>query len=270
KKIGLWYAHGKVSFSLKVAEKLTDLIFTSTVEGCRLNSNKIRIVGQGIDIEKFKVQSDSDSCHPRPRRARINSSGDPEISSKLKVTGDIFKIITIGRISPAKDYETLIRAAEILKKENLRFRIEIIGGVGAPEQEKYLSELKKMVADLGLGEEVIFAGGIPHEEIMNYLAAANLFANMSQTGSLDKAILEAMAAGLSVVTSNEAAVKMLSAFAEQMVFPQKDFRTLAERIKFFIKLSNSERIKYGESLRKIVETEHGLKGLIEKIIKNYA
>ncbi|MFA4818165.1 MAG: glycosyltransferase family 4 protein, partial [Parcubacteria group bacterium] len=203
-------------------------------------------------------------------KARNNILAFPRESAGINnQRSSVFKIITIGRISPAKDYETLIKAAEILKKENFRFRIEIIGGIGAPEQEKYLSELKKTVADLGLGEEVIFVGGIPHNEIINYLATADLFINMSRTGSLDKAILEAMAAGLSVVTSNEAAVKMLSAFAEQMVFPQKDFTALAEQIKFFIQLPDSERIKYGESLRKIVESEHGLKGLIQKIIENY-
>ena len=54
KKIGLWYAHGKVSLSLKAAEKFTDMIFTSTAEGCRLNSSKIKIVGQGIDVDKFR------------------------------------------------------------------------------------------------------------------------------------------------------------------------------------------------------------------------
>ena len=203
-------------------------------------------------------------------KARNNIPAFPRESAAINnQRSSAFKIITIGRISPAKDYETLIRAAEILKKENLRFRIEIIGGVGAPEQEKYLSELKKMIVESGLEDVLIFVGGIPHEEIINYLAAADLFVNMSRTGSLDKAILEAMAAGLSVVTSNEAAVKMLSAFAEQMVFPQKDFQALAERIKFFIKLPDLEREKYGGSLRKIVETEHGLKGLIEKIIKSY-
>ena len=400
KKIGLWYAHGKVSFSLRAAEKFTDLIFTSTKEGCRLDSKKIRIVGQGIDVNKFRsrdtrmeTQRHADgnaetrgkqeflypeltykirgACFEVWKRFRgafkekiieralvkeitsqglkveiqkqisviyknekigayvpdlivenkvlielkskpfltkeddrqfwlylqgseyklgllINFGNKLEIKRRIydKARNNIpafpresaainnqrssaFKIITIGRISPAKDYETLIRAAEILKKENLRFRIEIIGGVGAPEQEKYLSELKKMIVESGLEDVLIFVGGIPHEEIINYLAAADLFVNMSRTGSLDKAILEAMAAGLSVVTSNEAAVKMLSAFAEQMVFPQKDFQALAERIKFFIKLPDLEREKYGGSLRKIVETEHGLKGLIEKIIKSY-
>src|SRR3989344_5572534 len=53
KKISLWYAHGSANWILKLAEVCTDIIFTSTPEGCRLKSSKIRIVGQGIDTDLF-------------------------------------------------------------------------------------------------------------------------------------------------------------------------------------------------------------------------
>lgn len=257
KKIGLWYAHGDVSASLKLAEKFTDLIFTSTKEGCRLNSEKIRIIGQGINLKNFQFPI-------------FPANGTPLSGGNFQKKDSVFKITTIGRISPTKDYETLIGAAEILAKENFKFKVQIIGGPGSPEQEKYLADLKGSVKDKGLADYIEFVGNIPNDRIGMYLQDAGLFVNMSQTGSLDKAILEAMATGLPVATSNEAASVVLSAFADKMVFPQKDFQALAERIKFFINLPVEERIKYGEALRKIVETEHGLEGLIEKIIKNYA
>jgi len=400
KKIGLWYAHGKVSFSLRAAEKFTDLIFTSTKEGCRLDSKKIRIVGQGIDVNKFRsrdtrmetqrhadgnaeTRGKQEFLYPeltykirgacfdvwkkfrgafkekiieralvkeitsqglkveiqkqipilyknekvgayvpdlvvegkvlvelksKPFLAKeddrqfwlylqgseyklgllINFGNKLEIKRRIydKARNNIlafpresaginnqrssaFKIITIGRISPAKDYETLIKAAEILKKENFRFKVEIIGGVGASEQGEYLSELKKMTADLGLGEEVIFAGGIPHEEIMNYLAAADLFVNMSRTGSLDKAILEAMAAGLPVITSNDAAKEILNDFAGSAVYPAGDFMALSAKIKACSELPANERRIIGEKLRQIIIKDHNLSGLISKILAQY-
>ena len=36
----------------------------------------------------------------------------------------LLRIITIGRISPVKDYETLIKAANILKKKNEEIKIK--------------------------------------------------------------------------------------------------------------------------------------------------
>ena len=56
----------------------------------------------------------------------------------------MFKILSIGRISPVKDYETLILAAEILKDKRIEFQFDIIG-VPTPKDRKYSLRLKKMV-----------------------------------------------------------------------------------------------------------------------------
>jgi len=63
KKVTLWYAHGHTNWILRVAEKIVDTIFTSTKSGCRLNSPKIKIVGQGIDVD-FRVSSRLNSLTP--------------------------------------------------------------------------------------------------------------------------------------------------------------------------------------------------------------
>ena len=92
KKIGLWYTHKSVNFKLRLAEKLVDIIFTASKESFRLKSGKVKIVGHGIDINKFRIKN-----------------------AELKMKKDnVFRIITVGRISPIKDYETLIKAVEIL------------------------------------------------------------------------------------------------------------------------------------------------------------
>ena len=131
KNIGLWYAHGYASWHLKIAEKMADIIFTSTKSGCRINSSKIKIVGQGIDVNKFRNKSRREVGIP------TEASGNQEI----------FQIISVGRISPVKDYGTLISSAEILKNLGLSFKVDIVGGVGLREQEEYLSGLKKIVLD---------------------------------------------------------------------------------------------------------------------------
>ena len=74
KKISLWYAHGHVSLSLKIAAKLADIIFTSTQSGFRLPSKKVHVIGQGIDTNIFQIKNDA-LC-----------------------VNDKFKIITVGRI----------------------------------------------------------------------------------------------------------------------------------------------------------------------------
>jgi len=237
KKISLWYAHGHVDWRLKLAERITNIIFTSTKEGFRIKSKKVKIVGQGIDIEKFK---------PIARKENY-----------------VFKIISISRISPSKDCETLIKAIKNLK--NINFEVEIIGGVSLLEDENYLKKLKKLISEKGLGDAIKFLGPKPNKEIIEYLQSADLFVNMSQTGSLDKAVLEAMACRLPVLTCNEALGSVLGKYGEALMYPKKDFKTLAEKIDFIINLNAEEKDKTTKDLRQIVVENHSLNSLIKKI-----
>lgn len=249
KKIGLWYAHGYAPLSLKIAEKLVNIIFTSTKSGCRLKSGKINVIGQGIDIEKFSAKS------------------GPVF--KEETNHRDFKIISIGRLSPSKDYETLIRAVEILKNKGINLKAEIIGGPVVETDKKYFNELCRLLEDKNLKEEIKFIGPIANEAIVGFLQNADLFANMGQTGSLDKAIVEAMACQLPILTCNEALEEVLGEEKEKLMYPKKDFKSLAERIEFIFNLPPEQYRALGLNLRNMVKEKHSLKGFINKIMELY-
>ncbi|TSD02219.1 MAG: hypothetical protein Athens071424_157 [Parcubacteria group bacterium Athens0714_24] len=243
KKISLWYAHGSVSFSLRLAEKLSDAIFTSTKGGFRLASKKVRVVGQGIDTAKFQVPS-----------------------SKFQKKSDKFKIITVGRISPSKDYKTLISAIEILVQKGYIPEIDIVGGPATKGDQKYFSDIKDEIREKKLGGIINFPGPVANKDIVSLLQSSELFVNMGLTGSLDKAILEAMACGLIILTCNEALLEVLKNYKEILMYSKGDFNALAVKIEFFIKMNFEERKKIGDDLRKIVVENHSLNSLIKKII----
>ena len=175
----------------------------------------------------------------------------------------------MGRIAPIKDYGTLIDALKILQKNNLKVKLDIVGGVGKLDQENYLESLKKKVKDNGLEERINFIGSVPNKDIVNYLQQADLFVNTSQTGSLDKAILEAMACGLIVLSSNDAARNVFGEYQNKLFFRPKDSLDLSQKILKLSKLSDSEKDKIGSRLRTIVENDHNLKKLIVKILNIY-
>lgn len=248
KKIGLWYAHGAVNLKLRVAEKIADIIFTSTRSGFRIESKKIRTIGQGIDVNKFS----------------------PILQDRKNDKNDMFKIITVGRISPVKDYETLIGAIGVLNKDNVKISADIVGDVGLSCQGKYLEGLKSLIQEKKLGNVINFIGSVPNREIAAKLQQADLFVNMSHTGSLDKAILEAMACGLPVLTCNEALLEVLGDdYKAMLMYPKNDLEELAKKIKFIMNLDKVERKKISEDLREIVVKDHSLKGLIDRIILVY-
>jgi len=248
KKIGLWYAHGYVPFSLKIAEKFCDAIFTSTKTGCRLDSKKIKVIGQGIDIKKF--------------------SPPQELKDSVK-----FKIITVGRISPVKDYETFLNALEILLADNSvkeKIEVKIIGGPGRPNQESYFQKLKEIVIKKGLSKQVEFLGVIPFVEIDKYLKEADLMVNSSLTGSLDKTMVEAMACGVPVISCNEALAEILdNHYREELIYSRGNFKQLAEKIDSILKKSQVDRQNIGRDLRRVVVENHSLEKFTDKILASY-
>jgi glycosyltransferase involved in cell wall biosynthesis len=238
KKIVLWYAHGALPWKLKLAEKLVDSIVTSSSAGCRLKSRKIKVLGQGIDIEKFKSQN-----------------------SNLKITNQNskFTILYAARLVPVKDHKTLIKAMDILvNQKNIKnIRVRILGTPFLDPQKEYLENLKELVKIYSLASYIEFLPGVPYHRMPEQFQWADLFVNPSSTGSLDKVVLEAMASGCLVLTSNEAYKEIL---AEKYMFRGGDAENLA------VKIADLMIAAKDDNLREIVVKKHNLDNLIDKII----
>ena len=232
KKTLLWYTHKSVNWKLKLAEKLTDKIFTASKESFRLPSRKVEITGHGIDVNKFKSQ-------------------------KSKVKSDKFTIITVGRIAEVKNLHLLIETAGILKNKNFNFEIRVAGAPILESDKIYFEKLKNLIKEKKLDDIVEFVGPIPNKYIGEFYQNGDLFINLSDTGSLDKAILEAMACGLKILTSNEAFKDILP----EENFTKNEPKVVAEKIENLAKSPNLTKDKFID----YVSANHGLYNLTKKI-----
>lgn len=244
KKIGLWYTHKNVDLKLRIAEKLTDIIFTASRESFRLVSDKIKIVGHGIDTEVF-------------------SPVEKKEENKMS------RVVTVGRISPAKDYQTLIEAVEILVSENVPILVDIIGNPATIADESYLGDLRALAQEKKLGGTIRFVGSVPNKELPAYLRQADLFVNMSHTGSLDKAVLEAMACGVLVATSNEAFADVFGMDPQMSLLSSGDAYALARRIRELNSLIKIKRDEVVKRFRDVIVEKHNIKSLIPCILSFY-
>lgn len=246
KKIITWYTHGKISFQLRLVNLLADVILTASPESFRLRSKKVIVTGHGINTDFFSPPSDS----------------------KFEIRNSKFDILSIGRISPVKNYETLIEAADVLinRKGVKNIKVDIIGAPGLKEQESYLEKLKKMVADKNLNGYVKFLGPKSYPELPRYYREYDLFVNLSGTGSVDKAVLEAMACGKLVLTSNEAFVNILKNKGANLMVKPKSIEDLAAKIIAMMNLNAEAKREIGLKLREEVVQNHNLDKLAEKII----
>lgn len=239
----LWYTHKSVTRTLKLAHQLVDRVVTASPESFRLPSKKLVVTGHGIDTDFFKP-----SGGPRPGRQ--------------------FTVLSVGRISPIKDYETLIEAADILvnQREQRELRFVVVGDVGTPEQVTYREKLVAEVQRRGLDGSFEFVGAVPHREVVAYYQQSDLFINLSHTDSLDKAMLEAMACGVVPLTSNPAFAPFLDALAPKLMFPAGNAESLTDSMARLIELPEMERKALGKKAQSIVIRQHAVQGLMDRLI----
>lgn len=246
KKVVSWYTHKRVSFRMRLMTLLSDTIITASEKSFRLKSRKVKVVGHGIDTQRFK-----------PLQIPNNKSQIP----------NSFKIISIGRISPTKDYESMIKAMQILRNGRVKdISLDIYGDVGLPRHRPYLESLTQMIGVMNLERQVFLKGPVPHGETPALLQNADLFINLSNTGSLDKAVLEAMASGCIVLTCNEAFANILP---QELLVEKDNPRALAGKIEMVKELSGQEMKHMKEQLRIKVVDNHNLDTLVRKIVEEF-
>lgn len=103
-------------------------------------------------------------------------------------------IISVGRLTKVKDHETLINSFRLVYNKNKNYRLLILGeGV-----EK--NNLVKMVKDLGLEDSVFFTGFVKNP--FEYYKRSSLFALSSIQEGFGNVLVEALACGLPVVSTN--------------------------------------------------------------------
>lgn len=103
-------------------------------------------------------------------------------------------IVAVGRLATQKQHERIIRAFSYVCKHDNEARLLILG---SGPNEKYL---KSLCEKFNLQEKVIFTGFI--NNVRDYIRKSKLFVMASEAEGMPNSMLEAMACGLPVVTTD--------------------------------------------------------------------
>jgi glycosyltransferase involved in cell wall biosynthesis len=146
-----------------------------TVRSYLLDRSRVHFVPNGIDAEAFKPGSKGDA------RQRLGLGNAPVL-------------LSVGRLERDKGFETAIAALAHLDDPEARL---ILVGAG-PERDF----LERAARNLGVADRVDFTGSKPRDQVMEYLAAADVFLFPTERDEAAGIVaLEAMAAGLPLLTS---------------------------------------------------------------------
>jgi len=141
------------------------------------------------------------------------------------------KILFLGRISPIKNLEVLIKAVSIKKDKSIA--IEIVG----PAEKEYLDKIKELVEKLNLKDRIVFSPPIYDlKDKIKKIDSAKIFVLPSKIEGMPQGLIEAMARGKIVIGSDCMAIKELIKENENgYLFKSDDYLDLAEKIDFVLK-----------------------------------
>ena len=184
----------------------------------------------------------------------------PTLREELGIPHDSLVLGYVGRIMPEKDLDTWLRAAAVVARQYPEAQFVL---VGEGRDASTLSQLQRLATDLGIAERVYFPGY--RAQLLPVYAAFDLFVLTSRREGLPNSVLEAMAMGLPVVTTDVAGTKELVLHEQTgFVLPQGDVAGLAQAM---TTLAGNAQLRQAMGLagRKRVEQEFSFTGRLQRI-----
>ncbi|MBU4420989.1 MAG: glycosyltransferase family 4 protein [Proteobacteria bacterium] len=182
-------------------------------------NEKIKVIYLGVD-PIFRPINDKDVLDPIRRKYNIYEKF----------------ILYVGAIQPRKNIATLIRAYSMLcKEQNFEHKLVIAGGVGWKNKN-----IRPLIEELKLKDKIIFTGYISEHDLPAIYNLSDAFVFPSLYEGFGLPVLEAMACGVTVVTSNVSSLPEVAGDAALLINPHS-IEDLADGIR---------RILHDEGLRK--------------------
>lgn len=166
---------------------------------------------------------------------RITDKAAEPLDHSWFAAGQLPVLLAIGRLTEAKDYPTLIRAFAKLRQQR-KARLVILG------EGELRPALQALLASLSLGEDAVqMPGFVPNPYA--WLARCRLFVLSSRWEGLPGVLIEAMACGVPVVSTNclSGPDEILEGGRWGRMVPVGDVDALARAMAAMLDMPSSER-----------------------------
>jgi glycosyltransferase involved in cell wall biosynthesis len=176
-------------------------------------------------------------------------NGIPEEFFRIKKSKEENKILFLGRISPKKKLDTLVKAIPYIKDKKIK--IEIIG----PKEEPYASEIESMIKKIGVSNRIKIKEPVYDiEKKIKALDSCKIFVLPSRVEGMPQALIEVMARQKIVIGSNSIALRDLIEDGENgYLFDFDNPKSLAKTINEINENSSRENNRIRLNAKKSVE-----------------
>jgi glycosyltransferase involved in cell wall biosynthesis len=208
--------------------------------------NAFHGVSKAICREGSKFGASTDKCSVVYSGMNLNEF--PFATSKEFNRGSI-EIISVGRPHWIKGYHIALDAMKVLKDQGITFHYRIVGGSS--------EELIYQIEDLGLSGHVSIVESVPFEEVKSLIAASDILLVPSVKEGIPNVVLEAMALGTIVVSTDCGGVSEVITDAENgFLIPVRDPHAIASRILVVSSLYAGELDSIRRRARTAIEQQH--------------
>lgn len=215
KKVLLWYNHKHGTWRTKLACWLAHRVYCTSAQA--YTASVARVMPAGIDTDFFDGERSDDRS-----------------------------VLFLGRISPVKRVDLFLDAYAALVKR-ATWRATLCGEIA---DQAYWETIRPRLEQL---PNVTFLPGIPHEETRDLYQSHGAYVNLTQTGSFDKTVPEALSCRMRVITTNQSFADLVPVLPEQ-ASPE----AIADAIE-------QSFAKPFPDVRNLVVQKHSLRALIQAV-----
>jgi D-inositol-3-phosphate glycosyltransferase len=209
----------RLAAEVRIAASADRIVASNLVERADLawhlgaDPRRVAVIPCGVDVELFRPRAAA------PARARLGLDAE-------------HVLLFVGRLTPIKGLETLLRALAVLRSDGLaaaRLTLLVVGGTKGEEAGS--EHLRRLAHELGIGPWVDFRGPQPQDVLPDYYAAADLCLMPSRYESFGMVALEAMASGVPVIASRAGGLAVtVQDGATGRLVPEGDVAGLAQAV----------------------------------------
>ncbi len=182
---------------------------------------------------------------------------------KIYSKGSVLKIISVGRPHWIKGYAFILKVCKELKNRKLDFQYTIIGA-------KANEELTYLVEEYGLINNVTLTSKLPQNEVFDMMRESSLFLLSSVEEGLANVVIEAMAIGIPVISTNVGGMSELVIHNKTgWLVPFNDIQAFVKEIESFNNFDTSDIDTVRLAARKKVEEQHNIDTMISEFESLY-
>lgn len=175
-----------------------------------VNPAKLHLIPEAVDHQLFRPGNRDDAWQ--------------RVSARYGVSRPF--VLFVSSLWPYKNCEGLLRAFAAAKADLADHQLVV---VGPGRDVHYAAGLRELAEQLGVGDDVVWVGGVRLEETVHFYRCADVFVYPSFNETFGLPILEAMATGCPVVTSDTSAMPETAGGSALLADP-KDPESIADAI----------------------------------------